>query len=99
MRRHSECAMPDGDSHLNKLRELLKSDPRVALSRPVKLANVIGQFVAANEDASRSANFASQQPDDLTEVVELVSNPTAMTSDDVALRILKALNVGPVVGF
>jgi hypothetical protein len=80
-----------GDLH--KLRDLLRSDPRVALTRPVKLANVLGAFVSANEDASRSANFASQQPDDLEEIVELVSNPVAMSSDDVALRVLKTLKI------
>ena len=64
--------MAAADSHLVKLRDLLRSDPRIATSRPVKVANVLGQFVAANEDASRSANFASQTGDNLEEVVELV---------------------------
>ena len=81
------------DPNLNRLRDLLRSDPRVALSRPVKLANVLGQFVAANEDASRSTNFANQQPDDLSDVVDLIGNPTAMASDDVALRVLKTLKI------
>ena len=81
------------DSHLSKLRDLLRSDPRVATSRPVKLANILGAFVSANEDASRSANFASQQPDDLDEVVELISNPTSMASDEIALRVLKTLKI------
>ena len=81
------------DSHLSKLRDLLRSDPRVTATRPVKLANVLGAFVSANEDASRSANFASQQPDDLDDVVQLVSSPSAMASDDVALRVLKTLKI------
>jgi len=81
------------DPNLAKLREVMRADPRLASSRPVKLANVLGQFVAANEDASRSTNFASQQADDLTEVVELVANPVAMESDDVALRVLKTLKI------
>ena len=78
---------------LSKLRDLLKSDPRVAISRPVKLANVLGQFVMANEDAARSQNFHNQQADDLTDVIELVGNPAAMSSDDVALRVLKTLKI------
>jgi hypothetical protein len=68
------------------------ADASPRLSR-AQLANVLGQFVAANEDASRSTNFASQQADDLTEVVELVANPVAMESDDVALRVLKTLKI------
>jgi hypothetical protein len=81
------------DQHLSKLRDLLASDPRVSLQRPVKLANILQQFVLANEDASRSANFANQQPDDLNEIVGLVSNPEAMKSDEVAVRVLKTLKI------
>lgn len=81
------------DPHLGKLRDLLRSDPRVLTQRPVKLAQVLQQFVAANEDASRSANFASQQPDDLDEVVALVADTKAMQSDDVAIRVLKTLKI------
>ena len=81
------------DPNLLKLKQLFQADPRVAISRPVKLANVLGQFVAANEDASRSSNFANQQADDLSDVVELVANPSAMSSDDVALRVLKTLKI------
>ena len=40
-----------------------------------------------------SANFASQQPDDLDEVVALVADTKAMQSDDVAIRVLKTLKI------
>mmetsp|Transcript_16932 Transcript_16932/g.43497 ORF Transcript_16932/g.43497 Transcript_16932/m.43497 type:complete len:342 (+) Transcript_16932:81-1106(+) len=85
--------MSEAMANLSKLRQLLQSDPRVANSRPVKLSNVLQQFVAANEDASRSANFASQAPDDVRDVVELVGNVQAMASDDLALRVLKTLKI------
>lgn len=81
------------DPGLTRLRDLLRSDPAVMSKRPVKLANVLNAFVAANEDASRSANFASQQPDDLNDVVELIGSAATMASDDVALRVLKTLKI------
>ena len=81
------------ESNLSKLRQLLHSEPRVATSRPVKLQNVLQQFVAANEDASKSANFVSQTPDDLTDVVALMTNVAVMAPDDMALRVLKTLKI------
>jgi len=72
---------------------LLRNEPRCVSTRPVKLQNVLQQFVAANEDASRSANFASQNVDDVTDIVALVGNVAAMSSDDLALRVLKALKI------
>lgn len=81
------------DPDLAKLRQLLQAEPRCATSRPMKLQKVLHDFVANNEDASRSANFASQVPDDLSDFVGIISSPAAMATDEVALRVLKALKI------
>ena len=82
-----------GEADLRKLRELLSAEPRVATSRPSKLQTLLQAFVSSNEDAGRSANFANQALDDLSDIVALVGNPTVMVSDELALRVLKTLKI------
>jgi hypothetical protein len=81
------------DPDLAKLRSLLQSQPSCATKQPTKLQSVLQGFVTANEDASRSANFANQAADDLSDIVQLASSPAAMAQDDTATRVLKTLKI------
>jgi hypothetical protein len=82
------------DPDLAKLRGLVpKAGLAGAIGKVAKLQAALQAFVANNEDASRSANFASQQPDDLTEITRLIGSPEAMAPEEIALRVLKSLKI------
>ena len=81
------CIDPD----LRRLAEIVAADPQV--TRPVKMANCLQGFIAANEDASRSPNFATNAADDVEGVVTMLGSAKAMGESEVAVRVLKALKI------
>ena len=81
------------DPQLLALRELLKSMPACAVARPAKLQSVVQAFVSLNEDASRSPNYQSNEPDDLNSVITLLSSDAVKSHEQLLLCVLKALKI------
>eukprot|EP00966_Prymnesium_polylepis_P014079 325021-Prymnesium_polylepis.1 len=79
------------DADLRKIDELIAADPRI--QRPVRLSNALQAFVATNEDARSSPNFANQAPDSVEGVVRLLGSPAVIDSDELAIRVLKTLKI------
>ena len=50
-------------------------------------------FVQLNEDASRSPNYQSQEPDDLEGLVSLLSSDAVKSHEEILLRVLKSLKI------
>jgi|EP00908_Phaeocystis_cordata_P008762 hypothetical protein len=81
------------DPQLQAIRQLLSSTPDIAVSRPTKLQNALQAFVSLNEDASRSPNYQSQEPDDLEGLVSLLSSDAVKSHEEILLRVLKSLKI------
>lgn len=80
-----------GEADLRKLDELIAQDPRC--TRPVRLQNCLRLWVAANEDAGRSPNFASQSADDVDGIVTLLGSVAVAENDELAMIVLKTLKI------
>lgn len=79
------------DPDIRRLDELVAADLRI--QRPVRIQNALQAFIAANEDARSSPNFANQGPDSIEGIIRVFASPVIIENDELAVRVLKTLKI------